>query len=209
MKDTLKDLITQVLDNRYVNIYGLSLCGKTKICFELCKYFYMNNLFEEGIYYINLKKINTIKNKEELKDLINKNKINNDRINNVLLIFDNFDSVKKDAFFSYINKLKVHCIIVTTTKLSKIQGEKGEKINEAIIYKNLDDRIDKEFAEELINYLKIINNASQIEIDEKKFDQGDIYVKELIKKLFKKLKIRIEENKKEEKENTIQINQSN
>ena len=209
MKDTLKDLITQVLDNRYVNIYGLSLCGKTKICFELCKYFYMNNLFEEGIYYINLKKINTIKNKKELNDLINKNKINNDRINNVLLIFDNFDSVKKDAFFSYINKLKVHCIIVTTTKLSKIQGEKGEKINEAIIYKNLDDRIDKEFAEELINYLKIINNASQIEIDEKNFDQGDIYVKELIKKLFKKLKIRIEENKKEEKENNIQINQSN
>ena len=105
MKNILHNLIDKVLNNRYVNIYGESFCGKTKICFELCKYFYMNNLFKEGIYYINLKKIKDIKGRKELKDLLNKNKINyerinnnrinnntinNERINDVLLIFDNF-----------------------------------------------------------------------------------------------------------------------
>ena len=214
MKNALHNLIDKILSNRYVNIYGESYCGKTKICFELCKYFYMNNLFKEGIYYINLKKIKDIKGRKELKDLLNKNKINyerinnnrinnntinNERINDVLLIFDNFESPKKEPFFSYVNKLNVHCIIVTITKLydlrERLSKNQGKIIKEEDIFENLDVRIEPEFAKELINYSKIINNATDIIINEKNYANGEIYAKEILKELKRK----INENKKKKR----------
>ncbi len=43
MKNVLKNLINKILKYRIINLYGDNSCGKTRICFELCKYFYMNN----------------------------------------------------------------------------------------------------------------------------------------------------------------------
>ena len=209
MKNILHNLIDKVLNNRYVNIYGESFCGKTKICFELCKYFYMNNLFKEGIYYINLKKINNIEYVKELKDLWKKNDIinkrinndtinndiinidtiNNDKINNVLLVFDNFEYAKEKRLFSYVNSINIntHCIIVSKDNLKNLKLEKE------IIFENLDVPIKPEFAKELINYSKIIKNPSDIIINEKNYANKEIYAKEI----FKKLRTRIDEKKKE------------
>ena len=209
MKNALHNLIDKILSNRYVNIYGESYCGKTKICFELCKYFYMNNLFKEGIYYINLKKINNIEYVKELKDLWKKNDIinkrinndtinndiinidtiNNDKINNVLLVFDNFEYAKEKRLFSYVNSINIntHCIIVSKDNLKNLKLEKE------IIFENLDVPIKPEFAKELINYSKIIKNPSDIIINEKNYANKEIYAKEI----FKKLRTRIDEKKKE------------
>ena len=102
MKEVLEKLINKVLKYRFVNIYGDENCGKTRICLEICKYFYMNNKFKDGIFYINLNKQKHI-NKHEFKLLKEKhgknysNKKDNKikEITDALLVFDDFDLIKK------------------------------------------------------------------------------------------------------------------
>ena len=116
MKEVFKNLIKKILKYRIVNIYGNSLCGKTRICLELCKYFYMNNYFKEGIFYLNINKLNKINNRDDLKSL-NKNNSKNKKneINDILLIFDDFNLIK-GKLYSYINKLNSYVIIITKEK---------------------------------------------------------------------------------------------
>ena len=118
MKNVLKNLINKILKYRIINLYGDNSCGKTRICFELCKYFYMNNYFKKGIFYINLNQSNKIQNSQELKTLFNENNSKNKditKINDVLLIFDDFKITKK-RLCSYINKLNSYTVIVTKEK---------------------------------------------------------------------------------------------
>ena len=215
MKEVLENLIKKVLKYRFINIYGDENCGKTRICLEICKYFYMNNKFKEGIFYINLNKQKNI-SKHELKMLKEKhgknyrNKKDNKikEINDALLVFDDFDLIKKgqpkkdciknnatkNSLFSYINKLNSYTIIVTKKKetgfsknlklLSEILKDKinnNEIIND-VIYEDLNIRIDKDFANEFINYMKITNNIKDnITINEK----DDLYIKSLVEKIRK------------------------
>ena len=192
MKTEFSKLINTVLscDYRFINLYGDSDCGKTRICLELCKYFYMNNKFKEGIFYINLNKKKQI-NKEELKFLFKENNGENKdvEIKDALLVFDDFDQIKK-GLYSFIYKLNCHTIIVTKKKETKFfegtnNNKNKYKKNNIIIncnYVDLNIKIDKNFALEFINYMKIINNIDEnITINE--YDNNDIYIKYIVEKI--------------------------
>ena len=215
MKEVLENLINKVLKYRFINIYGDENCGKTRICLEICKYFYMNNKFKDGIFYINLNKQKHI-NKHEFKLLKEKhgknysNKKDNKikEITDALLVFDDFDLIKKgqqkkdciknnsskNSLYSYINKLNSYTIIVTKKKeagfsenlklLPEILKDKNNnnKIINDVIYEDLNISIDKDFANEFINYMKITNNIKDnITINEK----DDLYIKSLVEKITK------------------------
>ena len=193
MKEVFSNLINTVLSCNYkfINLYGDSDCGKTRICLELCKYFYMDNKFKEGIFYINLKKKKQI-HKEELKFLFKENNGENKdvEIKDALLVFDDFDQIKK-GLYSFISKLNCHTIIVTKEKETKFfegtnnNKNKYKKNNIIINHKNYVDlniKIDKNFALEFINYMKIINNIDEnITINE--YDNNDIYIKYIVEKI--------------------------
>ena len=186
MKKILKNLINKILNNKIINLYGDYSCGKTRICLELCKYFYMNNKFKQGIFYINLKRKRQIQSKSELKSLLIKNNSKNKDIetNDALLIFDNFDSTKK-GLYSYINKLNSYTVIVTKEKETKffenLNNNKNNIKNNINndIFENLNKTIDIDFAKEFINYMKIIKNINEnIMIDE-----DEIYITTIIDKI--------------------------
>ena len=216
MKELLKELIIKIKKYRYINLYGDISSGKTRLCRELCKYFFMNNNFKEGIYYIKLDIMDTIINREELKELRKKSHNKNDKVNDALLIFD--DLVPSDKIYSFINKLNSYIVIVTKDKqkdfldnynqLFNKNNNIGNKIKENYInninqinnddiYVNVNKPIDKDFAKEFINYMKIINdikennNIDNIMIN----NNNDIYVNHIVEKI----KEIIKENQKNKK----------
>ena len=211
MKNLLKEIINKVKKYRCVTLYGEEKSGKTSISLEICKYFYMNKYFKEGIFYINLKKIGKIKNQEELKFLFKNNKKNEE--NDVLLVFDNFDLIKRNNF---IKKLNAHFIIITQTRQddlyekfkekNKPQKNNIEEIENLFGYQDVDVPIDEKSAKELFNYLKIINkceNISEAKFNNIKHCNEEIHVKHIIQKIQNEV-----EDKKNKKENKFCITSS-
>ena len=208
-KEILKTLINNLLKFKCINLYGDLSCGKTYLCWELCKYFYMNDYFKDGIFYINANKQNKITGREDLKPLINKNNNNNCKINDVLLIFDDFDLIKK-KLYSYINKLNSYTIFITKTKDVNLLNEyymkrNNNKISNDEIYINLDKNLCNKFAEEFFNYLAVLHN-----LPDKKFNINeliDINEKKLsIKNIVSKIKD-IEGNKIKRKNYSLSSSQ--
>jgi len=212
MKKLLKDLIIKIQKYRYINLYGDNYSGKTILCKELCKYFFMNNNFKEGIFYINLNKMNKIKSRNELKELFNKknSKNKNNEINDVLLIFDDSESLKKNLY-PYICKLNSYVVIVTKDKqkdfldnYNKLYNKNNSNGNNNInninninyddLCINIEKPIDKEFAQEFINYMKIINNITENKIDNIMIYNDEIYIKDVVQRI--QIEIDDKQNKK-------------
>ena len=191
MKKILSKIINKIIEDKLIILYGDYCSGKTRICLELCKYFYMNSFFKEGIFYINFNTINKLKNIKELKGL---KKIKNEEsmIKDALLIFDDLDEKSKD-FYKYINNLNTYIIIVINKKeqflkdwnnyISRINKENN--IYQNIIKKesfiNLNIPLNKKDAEDFIKYNNIINNIKESENDYNFNDK--IYIKDLYQKI--------------------------
>ena len=203
MKGVLSNLINKILNYKFIVLYGDLFSGRTRICLELCKYFYMNDNFKEGIFYINFNKIPKLKKQNELK-IFNKNnmKNKNNEINKALLIFDDCDT-KKNSIYNYINKLNTYIIITIKNKEEFLDSwnknnNKNNKnfknIDVEDIFVNLDIPLEEKSAKELIIYLNILNN-----IKENKEENNLIYVKEVIPTI--KNKIDEKKNKRKKAHN--------
>ena len=103
MKDLLRDIINIVKKHKYCNVHGKEFKGKTKICLEVCKHFFMNEeIFKKGIFVFELRFFNSVKDKiPELNNIMNsKKKINkknqkeNDKKNDIK--DDNKNDIKND-----------------------------------------------------------------------------------------------------------------
>ena len=182
MKNILRDLINIIRGNKYVNIYGSKCLEKTKICREVCKYFYMNNEFKNGIFIIKLKNLNKLKNISELNKRYN-NKNKNDKSDDILIVFENVEEIKNNLF-EWVKELNVHTIILSRNKKDKLQSflennnmknkdndknlDKSNSINinkDNIIFYDIDDKAEenkknnKEFDEEFKEY-NLINSLN-------------------------------------------------
>ena len=211
-KNILNEAITKILDHKIVNIHGGKQTGKTTLCLELCKYFYMNNYFQSGIYYIN--NINNKKwdQKEEFKELKNKISDKKDNINeNTLIIFDdknNFNSCQ-----NYLSNDSLYIVIVSTEPLNNpvkkrsdkrsLTGKQNKKrklssITETqdsinnIFNININKNLGNNFREEFFNYMRInlfLNNKKLSKNTENNFDlikdKDEVYINDIVK-LFSK-----------------------
>ena len=169
--------------HKLINIYGRELTGKSMLALELCKYFYMNNYFKSGIYYI--KNINSNKwdYKEELKNLKNKSTNMKDNIfENALIVFDDINDL--NSCLSYVLNLSLYIIIISKESIKKPDIKKFEKALNSksnkkaktptteqlnnlynISYINLDQNLrkdEKRLREKFFNYLKIQYNLETI-----------------------------------------------
>ena len=206
-KKILYEVITNILDHKIVNIYGETQTGKTTLCLELCKYFYMNNYFKGGIYYIN--NINNKKwdKKGEFKDL--KNKISNEKddiFENVLIIFDDKNNLNSCLNFS-IN-YSLYIVIVSTEPIKTCDNKKPDKKNQSgkhnkkrksstnetqdsknnIFFININQNLGINFREEFFNYMKInlfMNNKKLSKNTKKNFDlikdKDEVYINDIVK----------------------------
>ena len=214
-KAILKNIINKLLNNRFINIFGDLDCGKTLIVWELCKYFYMNGHFQDGIFYISSNKPTKIENMNGIKELkknnskpANGNKKN--EINDVLLIFDDYDCIKK-KYFPFINKLNSYIIILTKKKAKDFFADLNEfnhkkkisMLSNEDFFINLDKNIDNKFAEEFIKYMAVIHNFPDKKMDINSF--MDANQKYFIKNIVQKIKS-IE--KKNTKKKNINISSS-
>ena len=121
MKDILRDLIKLISDknNKIINIYGNEFRGKTKLCEEVCKHFYMRNYFKKGIFIIDFKLNNRIKDIPELKY--------HDEKDELLLVFEHIEKINNDLF-EWLEKLNVQMIIISKEKISeKIELDNNDK----------------------------------------------------------------------------------
>ena len=173
-KRILYKVIKNLLMHKIINIYGRELSGKSSLCLELCKYFYINNYFKSGIYYIKNINSNRWDYKEELKNLKNKSSNNKDNIfQNALIIFDDKDNL--NSCLSYIFNPSLYIILVSKESIKnkdikKIEkkilsnknnkgtkSQSNEQINNLndICYINMDKNLKKDSIEEFFNYFKI------------------------------------------------------
>ena len=194
-----KKIIKEILfllkkkNNKIINIYGSELIGKSILCLELCKYCFMNNLFKDGIIYINnQKKMDLI---EELKDLKKNKKNENNELNEVndaLIVFDNISlSILKnfiDDYNSFIIFTSIKCITPNENGEKKIGKKNSNKnikfLNEKQNLKNIDlnRTINYNFQEEFYNYLRINNN-----IDNNNFEviqiMENVYINDIVQNI--------------------------
>ena len=130
MKPILENLITMVMNNKIVNLFGNKYFRTTKLCVEICKYFFMNNYFKKGIYILELKYFFKIQKMPELKNRINnKNNINQ---NEVLIVLVNAEKIK-DHVWKWIYDLNAKIIISTSRKLNDdllLENSEQNEINE-------------------------------------------------------------------------------
>ena len=194
-----KKIIKEILfllkkkNNKIINIYGSELIGKSILCLELCKYCFMNNLFKDGIIYINnQKKMDLI---EELKDLKKNKKNENNELNEVndaLIVFDNISlSILKnfiDDYNSFIIFTSIKCVTPNENGEKKIGKKNSNKnikfLNEKQNLKNIDlnRTINYNFQEEFYNYLRINNN-----IDNNNFEviqiMENVYINDIVQNI--------------------------
>ena len=104
---------------KIINIYGETKTGKSAFCLELCKYFYMNKYFQKGIYYIS--DINKWDNKNELKNLDNYQKKNNNKYTSIVIIIDDINNL--DDYFEFMNNSNLYFIIATIKKIDSVYVE--------------------------------------------------------------------------------------
>ena len=175
-------IINEFYKHNIINIFGKAQTGKTALCLELCKYFYMNNHFKKGIYYISNIYNKKWEKKDELKDLITKE--NNDKnIDNdkVLIIYDDINNLNNclkmlnpNLYFIIVTEESLKNTEITIdkkdsnnkTKDSKKQKDKNNKrrksssnetknILDNIGFINMNIILSINFKEEFIDYLKI------------------------------------------------------
>ena len=173
-KRILYKVIKNLLMHKIINIYGRELSGKSSLCLDLCKYFYINNYFKSGIYYIKNINSNRWDYKEELKNLKNKSSNNKDNIfQNALIIFD--DKNNLNPCLSYLFNPSLYIILVSKESIKnkdikKIEkkilnnknnkgtkSQSNEQLNNLndICYINMDKNLKKDSVEEFFNYFKI------------------------------------------------------
>ena len=200
MKKILSNLINKILKDKLIILYGDSFSGRTRICLELCKYFYMNDYFKEGIFYINYNKIKKIKDRKELKGL-NKIKNGNNVTKDALLVFDDLNEKTKN-FYSYINNLNTYIIIVIDNKKNFLKdwnnyineiskgNDKYQNIIKNNVFVNLNISLRVKDAKEFIKYNNIIYNIKERKSDY--YFNDKIYIKDI----YQKIKNKIDEKNK-------------
>ena len=200
MKKILSNLINKILKDKLIILYGDSFSGRTRICLELCKYFYMNDYFKEGIFYINYNKIKKIKDRKELKGL-NKIKNGNNVTKDALLVFDDLNEKTKN-FYSYINNLNTYIIIVIDNKKKFLKdwnnyineiskgNDKYQNIIKNNVFVNLNISLRVKDAKEFIKYNNIIYNIKERKSDY--YFNDKIYIKDI----YQKIKNKIDEKNK-------------
>ena len=175
-KKILKNAINQIFEHRRVNIFGEKGRGKTSLCLELCKYFYINNYFKKGIYYISNK---NKKSMEEFEEVINtKNTCENNESDNNLIIIDIKDNL--NDYLQLIFNSTSHFVFVTDKQIKeiknlndktnqnksqkskkkkkdknnkkKITSEEAQNKTENICYIDLNINLTTNLREELVNY---------------------------------------------------------
>ena len=110
--------IKKLFEYKIINIYGKSNSGKTALCLELCKYFFMNKYFKNGIYYYT--------NCKKLKDLKNKLKNEKEKVyDNSLIILDDENNINSNT--NYINSINSYFIIISTESLKKSPNKNNKK----------------------------------------------------------------------------------
>ena len=125
-KKIFSEVINNILKHKIINIHGKENTGKSTLCFEICKYFYMNDFFKKGIYYINNISDKKFVKLEELKGLKNKQNFNQDNLeDNVLIIFD--EKVNSDFYSNYVINSSIYIIIVSTKVIQDSDIKKIEK----------------------------------------------------------------------------------
>ena len=123
MKDILRDIINNIKNFAYLNIFGNEFRGKTKLYEEACKYLYMNGDFKKGIFII-LKNFRTIKSIPELQSRAhNKNKTTKD----ILIVIDNVDKLES-GLFDLLKELDVHTVFISEKNLEEISLGNKDKI---------------------------------------------------------------------------------
>ena len=168
-KYTIKVILSSLKNNRIINLYGPKGFGKSTLCLELCKYYFMNNKFKDGIFYItNIEKINLIE--DELNLLKNKKNENNN-LNDALIIID-INNLSLSTLNNFLNDY--HSYIIFTSiesfdidenqeiKECKKKGHKKKKKNDNKISEDI-KKMDHVYlnknilGKNLDNYLDIIN----------------------------------------------------
>ena len=172
LKKILEHFINFIKENQIVNLYSSKFLVKTKLCIEICKYFYMNNYFKKGIFIIDLKYFKKNRCISELENRSSNKNIEKDK-SDMLIILIHVEKIK-DNLWKWINNLKAHIIISTYKKinyddlsLEKEQSEKNQiidskkdnkkntkdnevepsksEIKKIMKYYNLDEEIDKQY----------------------------------------------------------------
>ena len=164
MEDLFRDIINNVKEYKYCNVFGKKFTGKTRICLEVCKHFFMNEeKFKKGIFVFDLRFFNSVKDKiPELNNIMNSKKKNikksqkakedgnNEIENDILLLIENANT-SKEGFIEWLEALNVHALIISDESLDKIypilpQNKKNEKpkINDInITYYNKEEKASK------------------------------------------------------------------
>ena len=134
----IKTIIENIENNNIVNIYGNVLTYE--LGDELCKYFYMVNKFEDGIYIISPKNIeeelNTLKSKIKLG---NNNTDNKNKILILLKLLDNNykDKINKDKIISLISELNAKIVLCFEGEITENEKEKETYKGKNIVFISL------------------------------------------------------------------------
>ena len=204
-KKILNEAIKKLLEKRIINIFGKSKIGKTTLCLEIGKYFYLNNYFSKGIFYINNTANKKWEKKEGLKDLLNKQNNNkNNELQKTLIILDDQDNLNN--CLHYINNSSLYFIIVTEKSLKNKDINKSQAKNpkksqrkpssndvktnlDDIGYINMNQNLSNNFREEFFNYMKInifMNSNKELnkttnEAFELIKEKEDVFINDIIK----------------------------
>lgn len=128
------EIIQLIRENRIATIKGAGGVGKTTIAMEVARWFLHRDMFDDGIFFIDTRKEQSINNiMKKTADLLNEKVKDFDdfflKIKNkeVLLVFDNAEDVIltlgnefRDFIGSLILNTKVKCIITTQKEMSSI-----------------------------------------------------------------------------------------
>ena len=155
MKNILKDLINDIKNYKFYNIYGNKYNEKKEIYIEVLKYFYMNNYFKKKIVITNIKYIKKTKDISDIDRRIHiKNENNNS--NDILILFEEVESLDEDTFknlFVTLKKLNAHLVFISNNKLNDNLFEQNNINNiknygfyniDEEIKKYIDDKFEKE-----------------------------------------------------------------
>ena len=127
-KHLFSNAIQNLINNRIINIFGKPNSGKTALCLELCKYFYMKNYFKKGIYYYSNCKLKDLKN-HQFNEKENKNE-------KILIIIDDENNVGGCLNFINNSNPNSYFIIVTTESLKKNHDKNKDKYRKKPSKKN-------------------------------------------------------------------------
>ena len=183
--------IKNLINHRIINLYGKSNTGKTALCIELCKYFYMSNFFKKGIYYYTNCKLKELKN--------NQNNEKENETEKILIIIDDENNINNCLNFINNSNSNSYFIIVTTESMKKNHDKNKEKnkkrpskknnnlmkcldnTNQRYLNMNMNENLNTNFIEEFYYYMKInLKKFDEKNSLEKLENKDQVFINEII-----------------------------